>query len=100
MFDPAVLDLDSDTILAKFRKGCQTQAQFSLGVGYPTAVSAPHSLLNSFKNLVAVSLETGYKFPQADAMLEAAKNAPASGGATAAKADDKPAVEEEKEKEE
>jgi len=102
MFDPAVLDLDANSILDKFRKGVQTQAQLSLGIGFPTACSAPHSLLNSFKNLVAVSVECGYKFPQAEAMLNAAKNAPAAGGATAAKTADAPAavVEETKEEEE
>merc|ERR1711934_1288231 len=94
MFDPAVLDLDANSILDKFRKGVQTQAQLSLGIGFPTACSAPHSLLNSFKNLVAVSVECGYKFPQAEAMLNAAKNAPAAGGAPAA------VVEETKEEEE
>merc|ERR1719197_1373323 len=101
MFDPAVLDLDTDTILKKFQSGVQTAASLSLGAGCPTAVSAPHTLLAGFKNLVAVSLATGHSFPQAEAMLNAAKNAPASGGgAAAAKVEEAPKEEEKKEEEE
>jgi len=55
LFDAAVLDLDTNSILAKFKKATQTQAQLSLGLGYATTCSAPHSLLNGFKNLVAVA---------------------------------------------
>jgi len=73
----------------------------SLGTGYCTAASAPHTLLTGFKNLVAVAQSTGFEFSQATAMLEAAKNAPASGGATtAAKVEEKPKEEEKKEEEE
>lgn len=52
--------------------------------------------------MVAVAAETGYEFPEAKKLLEAAKNAPAAGAATG-KADakaDAPAVEEKKEEEE
>merc|ERR1712127_177145 len=81
VFDAAVLDLTTDSILAKFKKAVAVQAQFSLGAGYATSASVPHSLGNGFKNLVAVYAMTGYEFPQAKVILEAAKNAPASGGA-------------------
>ena len=80
VFDAAVLELTTDSILAKFKKAVAVQAQFSLGAGYATSASVPHSLGNGFKNLVAVSAMTGYEFPQAKVILEAAKNAPASGG--------------------
>jgi large subunit ribosomal protein LP0 len=97
MFDAKVLSISTSDILAKFKSAIGLQAQLSLGVGYPTAASAPHSLLNGFKNLVAVSVATDYQFPQAKAMLDAAKNAPAaSAGPTAAA----PVVVEEVKKEE
>lgn len=82
LFDAAVLDLDTSTILAKFQNAIKTQASLSLGIGYSTSASAPHTLLNGFKNLIAVSAETGYEFDQATAFLNAAKNAPAAGPAT------------------
>ena len=40
--------------------------------------SVPQSLGNGFKNLVAVSVMTGYEFPQAKVILEAANKAPAA----------------------
>jgi len=64
IFDAAVLDLTSDTILAKFSAAIRLQAQLSLAAGVPSAASAPHSLCNAFKNLVAVSCASGYEFPQ------------------------------------
>merc|ERR1712139_3130 len=96
MFDAKVLSLSTDAILAKFKKAIGNQAQMSLSSGYCTSASAPHSLLNGFKNLVAASAATGYEFPQAAAVLSAAKNAPAAGVAApgAAKAE---VVEEKKE---
>ena len=82
LFDPKVLDLSVSAILAKFKAAAGVQASLSLGAGFPTAASAPHSLLNGFKNLVAASCASGFGFPQATALLEAAKNAPAAGAAT------------------
>lgn len=102
MFDAAVLNINSESILAKFKAAIGLQAQLALGVGIPTKASAPHSLLNGFKNLVAVSAATGFDFKQATAMLEAAKNAPAAGAPAAASgaAAAAPAKEEKQEEEE
>jgi large subunit ribosomal protein LP0 len=98
MFDPAVLDLSTDAILQKFQAAVKIQSSLSLGIGYSTAASAPHTLLNGFKNLIAVAAESGYEFEQATAFLNAAKNAPAA-GAVASSAAAGPAAEEEKPKE-
>lgn len=62
VFDAAVLNLTDDSILAKFQNAIKIQACFSLGIGYSTPASAPHTILNAFKNLVAVSAESGYEF--------------------------------------
>jgi len=98
VFDAKVLDLSADSIIAKFKSALKVQASLSLGAGFPTAVSAPHSLLNGFKNLVAVSAMTGYEFEQGKTILEAAKNAPAAGAATTnAEAKAEAPVEEKKE---
>ena len=95
LFDAAVLDLSTDAILAKFKSAVKVQASLSMGINYPTSASAPHTILKGFKNLLAVACETDYKFDQATAFLEAAKNAPAggapAGGAAAApKEEEKP----------
>ena len=96
LFDAAVLDLDDSAIISKFQKAVKVQAQMALGLGVPTQLSAPHSILNGFKNLVSISAETGYEFKQAKALLDAAKSAPKA----VAKTDDKPKEEAVEEKEE
>jgi large subunit ribosomal protein LP0 len=59
----AVLDITDAYILEKFFSGVNQLAALCLRVGYPTVVSVPHSVINGFKSLVAVSLETNYDFP-------------------------------------
>jgi len=65
-FHPSVLDITSDDILARFREGIANVASVSLEIGYPTVVSVPHSVINGFKNVAAVALETEITFPQVE----------------------------------
>jgi len=51
-----------------------------------------HSILNAFKNLACASIASGFGFKEADALVSAAKNAPAAG----APANAAPAKEEKK----
>jgi len=97
VFGAGVLNLTPESILAKFQTAVGHQASLSLGAGYATSASAPHSLLNGFKNLLAASLASGYTFPQADAFISAAKNAPAAGAASGSAAKAAPVEEEKKE---
>jgi large subunit ribosomal protein LP0 len=83
LFDAAVLELTPEIILGKFKRALSIQSALSLGAGFPTQASAPHSVLNAFKNLVAASAESGFEFAQATSFLQAAKNAPAAGAASA-----------------
>lgn len=55
IFEPAVLSLSNDVLLAKFKNAIKLTASVSLALGISTKASAPHTLLNGFKNLVAVS---------------------------------------------
>jgi large subunit ribosomal protein LP0 len=84
MFDAAVLELSTEAIIAKFQKAINNQANLSLGLGYSTSASAPHTLLGGFKNLVAFSAASGYEFKQAKDFLSAAASAPAGGAPAAA----------------
>lgn len=101
IFAASALDQTPEAILAKFQGACRNMAALSLGAGYPTTASAPHSIINGFKNLVGACAASGYTFPKAAALLDAAKKGPAPGaaksGATAAEA--APAKEEPKEEE-
>lgn len=37
-----------------------------LEIGYPTLASVPHSVINGYKRVLAVAVETDYSFPLAD----------------------------------
>ena len=65
IFDPAVLDISPSDIITKLSSAISTLAAVCLEVAYPTKASVPHTINNAFKSLVAVALETDYKFPRA-----------------------------------
>ena len=47
-------------------QGVRNIAAVSLAIGYPTAASVPHSLINGFKNLLAIAVSTEIDFPEAE----------------------------------
>jgi len=73
IFDAAVLDLNAEVIKAKFVNAILRQSKIALAIGVPCTSSAPHSLLNGFKNLLAVSVESGFEFDQAQVFLAGKK---------------------------
>lgn len=88
IFNPDVLDITTEDILARFRKTIGNLASISLASGFIIKPAVPHLLANAFKNLAAVTFDSDYSFKQADKMKEAAKNAvhvaPVAGGAKTA----------------
>ena len=64
IFPPHVLDIDSSELIERFLKGIKTIAAISLALNYPTIVSVSHSLVNAYKNCLAICLETDYDFPE------------------------------------
>lgn len=94
VFDSAMLDVTDSLLTTMMQKAITSIAAISLATGTPTAASAPHLLVNAFKNLLGASLATEYSFPEADkiraalanaASAPAASAAPAKGSAPAAK---------------
>lgn len=101
IYDPNVLNISAEDVLASFSKGVANITALSLGSGYVTASSAPHLIMHAFKNLAAVSFATDYSFPQAEGLKAAAKAGPAVAEKVEdKKAEDKPAKAEEPEEEE
>ena len=47
-------------------QGVMNVASVSLAIGYPTVASVPHSIVNGFKNLLALAAETDITFKQAE----------------------------------
>lgn len=62
VFSPQVLDIDESELIDRFLSGIKTIAAISLALDYPTIVSVTHSLVNAYKNLIAISLVTEYTF--------------------------------------
>ncbi|KAI0368686.1 60S acidic ribosomal protein P0 [Pilatotrama ljubarskyi] len=95
IFSPEVLDVSDKELLDRFFSGIQTIAAISLAINYPTIVSVVHSLVNSYKNLLAIALATDYTFEGAEKAKEYLANpeAFAVAAAPAAAADSAPAAE-------
>merc|ERR1712001_48604 len=66
IFSPKVLDITDDDLKATFMAGVANVAAVSLAIGYPTMASAPHSMVNGLKNLMAIAAETDITFPAAE----------------------------------
>jgi len=72
---PARLLTTTPTDLFKaFATGVANVAALSLGLNYPSLAAFPHSVMNAYKNLVAICLETDYIFEQAKALKERVEN--------------------------
>jgi len=68
IFEPSVLDITDDDIAKIFGEGIANIASVCLEIGYPTVASVPHSLINGFKNLLALAAETDIEFKEAEQM--------------------------------
>lgn len=70
IFTPAILDIKPEDLRAKFQEGVANVAALSLAIGYPTVASAPHSIANGFKNLLAIAAVTEVEFKEATTIKE------------------------------
>jgi len=91
VFPSKLLDTTSDQVFKAFGLGVSNIAALSLGLGYPSLPAFPHIVLNAFKNLIAVVLETNYMFEQAKQIKDRidnpeafASSAPAAAATTTA----------------
>lgn len=66
VYSPEVLDITEAALHARFLEGVRNIASVCLQIGYPTLASIPHSIVNGYKRVLAVALETEYSFPLAD----------------------------------
>lgn len=110
IYSPDVLDITDERLSQSFSAGLVNIAAISMKIGHPTLASAPHSIMNGLKDIVAISLATDYVCkpaekikailddPEALAAMAAAAAGPAAGAGDAAEA--APEEEEEEEEEE
>ncbi|CAM4546935.1 hypothetical protein PO909_026698 [Leuciscus waleckii] len=66
VYSPEVLDITEDALHQRFLEGVRNIASVCLQIGYPTLASIPHSIINAYKRVLAVAVETDYSFPMAE----------------------------------
>lgn len=101
-FNPSVLDIKEDQLFAALNSAIQTITTISLAVNYPTLPSVLHTLINGYKNALAVAIETDYSWEGIDELKDRIANpdAYASAGPAAPSGEAEKPVEEEKPAEE
>lgn len=62
VFSPEILDVSEEDLIGHLLSAASIITAISLGANYPTILSVMHSVVNAYKNLVAVSLATEYTF--------------------------------------
>jgi len=88
VFEPSVLDIEEAQLLKAFSSAITTIATVSLAVNFPTLASIMHSVVNSYKNILAVAIGTDYEWEGIEELKDRIANpdkyagsAPAAGGA-------------------
>lgn len=74
IFAPAILDIKPEDLIERFLAGVANLASVCLSIGYPTVASAPHSIANGFKNLLAIAAVTDVDFKEAATIKEFIKD--------------------------
>ncbi|CAG89711.1 DEHA2F22242p [Debaryomyces hansenii CBS767] len=104
IFPSSILDITDDELVGHFVSAINTIASISLAVGYPTLPSVGHSVVNHYKNVLALSIATDYTFEGSEAIKDRLANpdayaaaAPAAAASSSAAAEEAPAEEEEEE---
>jgi len=70
VYSPKVLSMKPEDLINKFLSAIQLVAQFSLATGVPSVAAVPHYLANSYRDLLAISVETDYTFEGARKIKE------------------------------
>lgn len=104
VFAPSVLDITDDELVSHFLGAINTIATISLAANYPTLPAVSHSVINNYKNVLALSIATEYTFEGSEAIKDRIANpdayAAAAPAASAAAASESAATEEAAEEEE
>lgn len=83
-FPPSVLDIEESQLLKAFSSAITTIACISLAANFPTLPSVMHSVVNSYKKVLAVAIETEYSWPEIEELKDRIANPEAYASAAAA----------------
>jgi len=100
VFPPSVLDITDDQLLKAFSTAITTISAISLAANFPTLPSVAHSLINSYKKVLAVAVSTEYGWDEISELKDRIANpeAYASAAPVAAAAETKTETKAEEEK--
>lgn len=87
VYSSSILDLGEAELLGAFFNGVRKVAAVSIATSYPTTAALPHMILDGFKKILSISLETEYTFEQAKMYKEMIANPGAFAAAAAPAAD-------------
>jgi large subunit ribosomal protein LP0 len=73
-FPPSVLDIGEEQLLKAFSSAIATIACVSLAVNFPTLPSVMHSIVNSYKNVLAVAIATEYGWSEIEELKDRIAN--------------------------
>jgi large subunit ribosomal protein LP0 len=95
-FSPSILDIKEEQLFAALNSAIQTITTISLATNYPTLPSIIHTLINGYKKVLAVAVETDYSWEGIDDLKDRIANpdAYASAGPAATTAEAEKPVEE------
>ena len=97
-FSPDVLDIEEKQLLDALNSAIKTITTISLAANYPTLPSVVHSLVNSYKKVLAVAIATDYSWPGIEELKDRIANPDAyasAAPAAAASTEEKPAEKDE-----
>jgi len=93
-FPPSVLDIEESQLLKAFSSAITTIAAISLAANFPTLPSVMHSVVNSYKKVLAVAVETDYSWPEIEDLKDRIANPDAYASAAPAAATEAATAEE------
>ena len=99
-FPADVLDIGEDQLLKAFSTAVTTIAAVSLALNFPTLPSVIHSLVNTYKKVLAVAIETDFSWPEIEQLKDRIANPEAYAAAAPAATETAAATETKAEKEE
>ncbi|MCJ1402463.1 ribosomal protein P0 (A0) (L10E) [Xylographa trunciseda] len=93
-FAPSVLDIEEKQLFDALNSAIKTITTISLAANYPTLPSIIHTLVNGYKKMLAVAIETDYSWPGIDDLKDRIANpdAYASSAPAATAEEEKPAA--------
>jgi len=74
IYSAKYLDMSTQSLMEKFMNSVNIVASVSMALGIPTIAAVPHAIMNSYKDLLAIVVETGFVFDEAREIKEMVEN--------------------------